>query len=87
MNLEQAKDAVESLFSWSTNYAFPSPASLYMDLTGYSEETLGENLCSTKQPNLGYLELELLGNALLAYSDFPNELDEEFTEKLLEEYN
>jgi hypothetical protein len=87
MKLEDAKYAVEKLFWWSTNYSFPSPASLYMDLTGYSEETMGEDLCSTKKPSLGYLELDLLGEALMAYAEFPNDLDEEFVEGLLKEYN
>ena len=57
-------EAIDSLFSWSNNYEYPSPASLFLDMIGYSLDELGENLCSEVQPVLGYLELDLLADAL-----------------------
>ena len=67
----QALQAVSDLFSWSQNYAFPSPASLFLDLIGYSEEEYGSLLCSDRQPSLGYLECGILGDALTAYAEHP----------------
>ena len=60
--------AIAGLYSWSTNYSFPTPFSLYLDLIGYSEEELGERICADKNPNLGYLELDHLADALREYS-------------------
>jgi len=68
----QSTAAVSALFDWSQNYSFPSPASLFLDLIGHSEETLGERLCSNSQPSMGYLELDLLGKALVAYAEHPS---------------
>jgi len=68
----QSTKAVTALFDWSQNHAFPSPASLFLDLIGYSQEHLGERLCSEAQPSLGYLELDLLGKALVAYAEHPS---------------
>lgn len=62
------------LFEWSENYSFPSPASLFLDLIGWSEEYLGERLCGEVMPNLGYLEADLLGKALQEYSHRPSEV-------------
>jgi hypothetical protein len=75
--LEQAPESVEStaaLFSWSENYSFPSPASLFLDLIGWSEEELGERLTANAMPNLGYLELDYLGDALKEYATRPREV-------------
>jgi hypothetical protein len=67
----QALESVSGLFSWSQNYDFPSPASLYLDLIGYSEDEYGARLCTDRQPSLGYLECGMLGDALTAYADHP----------------
>lgn len=72
--LESAPDyATETaaLFDWSENYSFPSPASLFLDLIGYSEEELGERLTANEMPSLGYLELDNLGDALKEYAARP----------------
>ena len=36
ISYDQAAEMVADLFSWSQNYDFPSPASLFLDLIGYS---------------------------------------------------
>ena len=64
MNTTNKYEAIDSLFSWSDNYDYPSPASLFLDMIGYSLDEIGENLCSKVQPVLGYLELDLLADAL-----------------------
>jgi hypothetical protein len=68
----QSTAAVSALFDWSQNHSFPSPASLFLDLIGHSQENLGERLCSDSQPSMGYLELDLLGKALVAYAEHPS---------------
>lgn len=70
-NAPERLQAIARLFSWSENYEYPSPATLYLDLTNYSEEFIGVNLCAEKLPALGYLELDLLGAALMQYAERP----------------
>lgn len=63
------------LMSWCEgNYDFPAPSSLFLDLIGYSEEELGEDLCSQKKPALGYLEIDLLAKALTEYATRPSDV-------------
>lgn len=66
---------IARLFSWSENYDYPKPATLYLDLTGYTEEEFGEGerLCGDKMPALGYLEIGMLADALQVYSDSPQD--------------
>lgn len=66
-------EPIARLFRWSENCNYPTPATLYLDLTGWSEDELGERLCGDKLPALGYLELYYLGEALSCYSDRPQE--------------
>ena len=64
-----------NLISWCEyNYNFPAPSSLFLDLIGYSEEHLGEDLCRDKKPALGYLEIDLLAKALEEYAERPHEV-------------
>lgn len=70
--LQETIEAIEDLFHWSQNFDFPSPASLFLDLIGHSEETLGCRLCDDKMPNLGYLEHHKLGFALVCFADHPS---------------
>jgi hypothetical protein len=66
-------EGVARLWSWSENYNFPSPASFFLDLIGYSDEHYGQPLARmTDVPStLGYLELDMLANALREYADRP----------------
>ena len=84
ISYDQAAEMVADLFSWSQNYDFPSPASLFLDLIGYSEDEFGERLCSSGTPNLGYREHHLLGWALVAYAHRPSAVRSQ-VEKLLAE--
>lgn len=63
--------ATSDLISWSENYDYPSPASLYLDMIGWSEDSMGERLCSEKFPSLGYLELGMIAEALTEYANRP----------------
>ena len=74
LNPPASCEPVTRLWDWSQNFNFPSPATLFLDLIGYSEDTLGERLCVDKLPSLGYLEIGMLGEALTAYSDHPAEV-------------
>lgn len=67
----QGAPETKALFEWSENYAFPSPASLFLDLIGFSEENFGVTLCANGLPNLGYLECDYLGDALKEYATNP----------------
>lgn len=79
-------DKVASLWDWSENCNYPTPATLFLDLIGYSIEEYGELLCGDMVKvisNLGYLEISMLGEALEEYATRPLDVIE-FVEKLLE---
>jgi hypothetical protein len=60
---------ITGLYQWSTNYeAGQGPMTLFLDLIGYSGEQIGEPLYNLSRPNLGYLELHYLGDALQEYA-------------------
>ena len=63
--------AIKDLHDWSTNYNFPSPYSVFLDLIGYSRDELGTALVAdiTKAP-LGYLELDYLADALSEIANY-----------------
>lgn len=85
LSYDQARDLIDDLFSWSQNFDFPSPASLFLDLIGYSANEYGEPLCQAGAPTLGYIEHHRLGWALLAYAHRPSDVLERVTELLAEE--
>lgn len=59
-----------ALYQWSTNYeAGQTPFSLFLDLIGWSEENAGAPLYDLTNPQLGYLELDLLADALKEYAN------------------
>ena len=69
--------ATSGLWHWSTNYdAGKGPITLFLDLTGWSEENIGEPLYSLKDASLGYLELGKLADALNEYADRPTDVME-----------
>ncbi len=79
-------DKIATLWDWSLNHKYPTPATLFLDLVGYSLEEHGELLISdmpTVINRLGYLEISMLGEALDEYATRP--LDAiEYVEALLE---
>lgn len=78
-------DKVATLWDWSENHEYPTPATLFLDLIGYSLEQHGELLCGNMEQAiscLGYLELSMLGQALDEYATRPLDVIE-FVEQLL----
>jgi hypothetical protein len=76
--------AVADLWNWSTNYdAGKGPASLFLDLIGYSADEFGENLYVLGNASgLGYVELGKLAAALTEYADRPGDV-REYVEALM----
>jgi len=70
-----------SLFSWSENYEYPSPATLFLDLIGYSDEHFGEPMYDLSKA-LGYLEIAMLADAMKEYAENPQQVSA-FVETLL----
>lgn len=61
--------AIDKLYHWSGNYQSPNnPFALYSDIIGFSDEHYGDKLCSV-MPTLGYLEMTMLGEALMLFED------------------
>lgn len=79
-------DRVAKLISWSENYDYPSPFTLFLDLIGWSEQEFGERQCKDKWPTLGYLEVSMLGEALQQYSENPDEVNFWLGDLLAAEY-
>jgi len=69
-------EAVARLWSWSENYDYPTPATLFLDLIGYSDEHVGEPLFDMRKVSstLGYLEIDMLADALKEYADRPGDV-------------
>ena len=79
-------DKIATLWDYSTNFVYPTPATLFLDLVGYSLEQHGELLISdmtTVVNQLGYLEMSMLGEALDEFATRPLEAIE-YVESLLE---
>ena len=59
---------VAALWSWSLNHdAGKGPASLFLDIIGYSEDEQGQALYDLSSASLGYVEVEHLRDALSDY--------------------
>jgi hypothetical protein len=85
-NAPEYAEETAHLISWCEgNYDFPAPSSLFLDLIGYSEEQLGQNLCSDKMPNFGFLEIDLLAKALTEFATRPNDVYD-FVRKIMDAY-
>lgn len=70
-------EAVASLWSWSTNYdAGKGPATLFLDLIGWSADNIGEPLYNLAEASLGYVELGKLADALTEYADRPRDVSD-----------
>ena len=76
-------DKIEALYSWSSNYERFAPYCKFLDLIGWSWETVGASLADWHKPseNLGFMELGAIGEALAQYSDHPQDV-EDFIQKI-----
>jgi hypothetical protein len=67
---------IANLFTWGENYTFKdSPVRVFLSMIGYMEEQYGEKDFEAV-PTLGYLELDLIGGALVSYANFGEEAHE-----------
>ena len=74
-NAPKYVEATADLWHWSTNFdAGQGPISLFLDIIGWSDDTLGEPIYSLKDASLGYLEIDKLGKALREYADRPGDV-------------
>ena len=66
-------DKLQPLFDWSKNFdPGKTPASLFLDIIGYSDEILGAELVADKTKAhefMGYTEYCMLGDALQVYKN------------------
>ena len=75
---------VRRLFDWSINYdSYKNPYCLFLDLIGWSHDTLGESLYKDDPSDvLGYVELEMLIDALIEFRNAPDDDIYEFVNNL-----
>jgi hypothetical protein len=67
-------DKIATLWDHSVQTEYPTPATLFLDLVGYSLEEHGQLLISdmtTVINQLGYLEISMLGEALDQFATRP----------------
>lgn len=77
-------EAVQDLYSWSLNYeGGKGPFGLFLDLTEWSDENLGEDLYNYRERNLGFVELGKLADALNEYANRPGVVAD-YTDRLIE---
>jgi hypothetical protein len=70
---------VNELIHWSMNYDIASgtPYHLFLDLIGYSFEHFGARLYQGEpRAVLGYLEMDIIGKALIEYSSNPQAVED-----------
>ena len=69
---------LSEFYRWSLNYdSSTNPFNLFRDLIGWSEEATGSNFFDSGEGYgtvLGYLELDLLGQALQIYASAPTDV-------------
>jgi hypothetical protein len=70
---------VNELIHWSMNYdiAKGTPYHLFLDLIGYSFEHFGSRLYQGEpRAILGFMEMDLIGKALIEYSNNPQAVED-----------
>jgi hypothetical protein len=70
-------EAVAGLYAWSENCESPTPFAVFLDLIGESWHLFGGCIVdrmADATPQLGYMELSHLANALEEYATRPNEV-------------
>lgn len=84
-NAPETLSRIARLWSVSSNYEYPTPATFFIDLIGYTEEEYGEPLTTMEQAvrRLDFIGLGLIGQALDEYTDRPNDA-RDFIQDLLE---
>ena len=75
--------AIADLYSWSENYvrSRTSPFYLFLDLIGFTGEEQSISPADMSKVT-GYIELDLIGNALVLFANLPTDCTE-YIEKLL----
>lgn len=86
--IEIVMGKLQPLFDWSKNFEpGKTPASLFLDIIGYSDEILGAELVADKTKAhefMGYTEYCMLGKALQVYNYYSHLVVYEACNKLLE---
>lgn len=74
---DYAKETAQ-LLSWSANYDHPTPAALFLDIIGYSDEHMGEPLFDLRKVSerFGFMEIGYLADALNEYANRPGDVME-----------
>lgn len=79
-------EKIAYLWDWSINHDYPTPASLFLDLIGYTLDEHGQLLCENMAKVIGRLgtrEMSLIGLAMDEYATRPTDA-RQFIEALLE---
>lgn len=78
--------SVDDLYEWSGNYGRAiNPFSLYLILIRYYNYAVPFADLGNNFPLLGYKEHHLLGEALVAYSDYPDEITDHIDQLFADE--
>ena len=73
---QAAIKSVDDLYSWSQNFgSVLNPFCLYLVLINYEDYQVTYADLGRYLPTLGYKEQALVGESLVAYSDYPTEIE------------
>ena len=73
---QAAIKSVDDLYSWSQNFgSVLNPFCLFLVLINYEDYQVTYVDLGRYLPTLGYKEQGLIGEALVAYSDYPTEIE------------
>ncbi len=78
-------EGVSALWSWSSNYDYPTPATVFLDLIGHSMEEFEQPFTTMEQAVkvLDWLAISYVADALQEFASRPNDV-RAYVEKLLE---
>lgn len=75
-NASVLDEPIVRLINWASNEDRPYTYWLFLDLIGWSEDNLAQNLYDLENNRPGFLELSYLADALQVYSTRPNDVRE-----------
>jgi len=81
-NVDMVLVDVPRLYAWSDRQQYPTTMTLFLDIIGWSDEYFGGK-SKEPMPELGYLEADLLGLALVEYSNNTEKVYEYLSSTLL----
>jgi hypothetical protein len=70
-------ESLETLLDWAENFqGNENPFNVFLDLIGYTQANFGETMVKDPSKFCGFLELDLIADALKCYTERPHDVEE-----------